>query len=95
MSGSRGIHRILGCLIVIGLSGCILAPIGDDRGGGREHEDREHHDHDEEHRHDFGVNQGERLGFYQPYATRRGAPVPQPAVLVRNAVQQGRHGIWA
>jgi hypothetical protein len=99
MSPKYCLYTVLGALVLMGLGGCIVTPIGEGHGGGgggeREHEDRDHHDRGDEHRHDFGVNQKERFGFYQPYGTERGTPVWKPAIFIPEAHKHLHHGLWA
>ena len=86
---------VLGALVLMSLAGCIVTPIGEGHGGGREHEDRDGRDRGGEHRHDFGVTQKERFGFYQPYATPGAVQPVRPAVYAPATYPRTKPGIWS
>ena len=94
MSSNFSRYGILGTLVLMSLGGCIVEPLGEGHGGGREHEDRDGRDRGGEHRHDFGVSQRERLGFYQPYGTAAQAVPVQASVFTPAAQKPVLHGIW-
>ena len=94
MSSRTCLNGVVGALVLLSLGGCIVTPIGEGHGGGREHEDRDNHDRGGEHRHDFGVTQKERFGLYQPYAIPLAAHPIRLAVYSPEAVRRIAHGIW-
>jgi len=82
-----------GLILLANVGGCVIEPLGIGHGGGdREGEGRDRHD---EHRHDFGVNQGGHFGLYQPYAIQGVMPPARPAVFLPVKNVRDSAGLWA
>lgn len=85
-----------GLAVLAGLGGCVIEPLdGGGHGRGGEHEDHDRHDRGDEHRHDFGVNQGGQFGFYEPYAINGAMAPARSAVWMPVAANPKNGGLWA
>lgn len=85
----------LAALTFTSLVGCVVVPFGEGSDRGHDHEQRDRHDGDREHRQNFGVNQKEPLGLGLAYCRRSDLPLIRSAVFVPCVMEKAILPVWS